>query len=155
MGRNMTPDPLGTPSYASPPFDSPKADLILRLSGFVNFRVSSFILEMASDVFSSMLEACQASSGDNRDDPPLSNYNRLVRPSTPFSAPYILGRLPHLTTSQPFLPSYMRQSNMTWRRQLKSPAGLCRHSHRNCLFVYGASRSDADSNPRLEQPQTK
>lgn len=67
----MASEPPRTPPYASPPFDNPKADLIIRSSDTVDFRVFSFILGMSSDVFSTMLEACQASSGDVRDGCPI------------------------------------------------------------------------------------
>lgn len=60
-----------TPPYASPPFDNSRADLILRSSDTVDFRVSSFILAMSSDIFSAMLEACEAGSGDVRDGCPI------------------------------------------------------------------------------------
>ncbi|KZT63748.1 hypothetical protein DAEQUDRAFT_719057 [Daedalea quercina L-15889] len=48
--------------YASSPFDDPKADFILRSSDDVHFRVSRFILHLASPFFASMLEIGQAPS---------------------------------------------------------------------------------------------
>ena len=42
-------------------------DLIIRSSDAVDFRVSSVILKFSSDVFSTMLEACQAGGGEVRD----------------------------------------------------------------------------------------
>lgn len=50
------PDP---PRYASAPFDDPDADLILRSSDNTDFRVSRFILRLASPFFASMLEIGQ------------------------------------------------------------------------------------------------
>ncbi|TFY60665.1 hypothetical protein EVJ58_g5001 [Rhodofomes roseus] len=52
-----TPEP---PRYASPPFDDPTGDFILRSSDRVDFRVFRVILRLASSVFASMLEIGQA-----------------------------------------------------------------------------------------------
>ncbi|KAH9930355.1 uncharacterized protein B0H18DRAFT_873331, partial [Fomitopsis serialis] len=54
------PTPSEAPRYASAPFDDPTADLILRTSDLVDFRVFRVILRLASPVFASMLEVGQA-----------------------------------------------------------------------------------------------
>jgi len=54
------PAPSEAPRYASIPFDDPTADLILRTSDGVDFRVFRVILRLASPVFASMLEVGQA-----------------------------------------------------------------------------------------------
>ena len=50
------------PRYASAPFDDRDADLILRSSDNIDFRVSRFILRLASPFFASMLEIGQTQS---------------------------------------------------------------------------------------------
>ncbi|KAH9930351.1 uncharacterized protein B0H18DRAFT_994570 [Fomitopsis serialis] len=67
----MASDPSSTPPYASSPFDHPKADLILRSSDHVDFRVSKFILEVSSVFFANMFEASQANDDESRDGCPV------------------------------------------------------------------------------------
>ncbi|KAH9930356.1 uncharacterized protein B0H18DRAFT_1117037 [Fomitopsis serialis] len=57
------PTPSEAPRWASTPFDDPTADLILRTSDLVDFRVFRLILRLASPVFASMLEVGQAPPG--------------------------------------------------------------------------------------------
>ncbi|KZT69347.1 hypothetical protein DAEQUDRAFT_765644 [Daedalea quercina L-15889] len=90
----MASEPSSAPSYASPPFDSSKADIILRSSDSVDFRVSSFILEMSSEFFANMLDACQANDEELRDGCPIIQVQEdsgtsllsLVPPSSRFDA---------------------------------------------------------------------
>ncbi|TFY60662.1 hypothetical protein EVJ58_g5004 [Rhodofomes roseus] len=65
------PDLPKIPPYALPPFDHPKADFIIRSSDLVDFRVSSFILEVASDVFATMLKVGNAEDEELRDGCPV------------------------------------------------------------------------------------
>ncbi|KZT65693.1 hypothetical protein DAEQUDRAFT_513737 [Daedalea quercina L-15889] len=57
-----------TPRYASPPFDDPHADLILRSSDRVDFRVLRGILRLASPFFASMFEIGQTCASDVSDE---------------------------------------------------------------------------------------
>lgn len=59
----ILPSPPDLPRYASAPFDDADADLILRTSDNIDFRVSRFILRIASPFFASMFEVGQTRSG--------------------------------------------------------------------------------------------
>jgi len=59
------------PQIRRAPFDHPKADLILRSSDHVDFRVSKFILEVSSVFFASIFEASQANDEESRDGCPV------------------------------------------------------------------------------------
>ena len=68
---SRSPEPL-SPTLATTPFDDPRADLVLRSSDGVNFRVFKIVLSLASSVFADMftlpsLPASQSSS----DGPPV------------------------------------------------------------------------------------
>ena len=54
--------PEASVKYASPPFDDQRGDIILQSSDQVKFRVSKFILTMASSVFSDMFSLPQPPS---------------------------------------------------------------------------------------------
>ncbi|EPT03026.1 hypothetical protein FOMPIDRAFT_1047388, partial [Fomitopsis schrenkii] len=64
-------EPPSTHDYASPPFNHPKADLILLSCDGVDFRVSKFILGVSSDFFATMFEAGQAPGDELRDGCPI------------------------------------------------------------------------------------
>ena len=55
------------PCNASPPFDHPKADVILRSSDNVDFRVFKLFLSLASPFFATMFELPQPSEGKSED----------------------------------------------------------------------------------------
>ena len=68
---SRSPEPF-SPTLATTPFDDPRADLVLRSSDGVNFRVFKIVLSLASSVFADMftlpsLPASQSSS----DGPPV------------------------------------------------------------------------------------
>jgi hypothetical protein len=56
-----------TPTCASSPFDHPEADIILRSSDSVNFRVFKLFLTLASPVFETMFKLPQPAVGTNED----------------------------------------------------------------------------------------
>ncbi|EPT03035.1 hypothetical protein FOMPIDRAFT_23740, partial [Fomitopsis schrenkii] len=67
------------PRYALAPFDDLDADIILRSSDNIDFRVSRFILRLASPFFASMLEIGQtASDGAQADGDEIRDGCRVV-----------------------------------------------------------------------------
>lgn len=56
-----------TPTCGSSPFDHPEADIILRSSDSVNFRVFKLFLTLASPVFKTMFKLPQPAVGTNED----------------------------------------------------------------------------------------
>lgn len=69
---NMTSEPSANANrYAPPPFDHPKADLILRSDDGVDFRVSTFILEISSEFFATMFKDGQPEKDERRDGCPI------------------------------------------------------------------------------------
>ncbi|KAG6333847.1 hypothetical protein ID866_5245 [Astraeus odoratus] len=69
VGRSTpTPPPLGETSqsqlYAAPPFDHPQADIILRSSDNVDFRVFKLFLSLASPFFQTLFELPQPTNSN-------------------------------------------------------------------------------------------
>ncbi|KIM56314.1 hypothetical protein SCLCIDRAFT_247950 [Scleroderma citrinum Foug A] len=61
-------DSLATLSYAASPFDHPQADIILRSSDNIDFRVFRLFLSLASPVFETMFGLPQPSEGADPDE---------------------------------------------------------------------------------------
>ena len=61
-------DSLATLSYAASPFDHPQADIILRSSDNIDFRVFKLFLSLASPVFETMFGLPQPSEGADPDE---------------------------------------------------------------------------------------
>ncbi|KAL4065688.1 hypothetical protein V8B97DRAFT_1118566 [Scleroderma yunnanense] len=57
-----------TPSYAVSPFDHPRADVILRSSDNIDFRVFKLFLSLASPVFETMFGLPQPAEGESADE---------------------------------------------------------------------------------------
>lgn len=65
------PEPPSINPYAPPPFDHPKADLILRSDDGVDFRVSTFILAISSEFFANMFNDGRPDQDERRDNCPV------------------------------------------------------------------------------------
>ena len=78
--RGLDDDPQPRPAPA--PFDKPQADVTLRTSDGVEFRVFRWILKDASPIFAGMFTLPRAPSMEGDSHPPASAYNNGEPPST-------------------------------------------------------------------------
>ncbi|KAJ7580268.1 hypothetical protein C8J56DRAFT_962698 [Mycena floridula] len=75
---SSSPEPQRTTVLAKHPFDDPKADIILRTSDGVDFRVYKLLLSLVSPVFKDMFEIPQPTGTDGSGEKQINNEVQVV-----------------------------------------------------------------------------
>jgi hypothetical protein len=96
-----------TQACASPPFQHAKADIILRSSDGIDFRVFTLFLNLASSSFDSIIEQVRQSGGQNEGDLPIVSVeetHRVLDTCLRFCYPPTLSEDPALDDFDDILP---------------------------------------------------